>query len=275
MTRRGAVVLGSPIAHSLSPVLHQAAYDALGLTDWTYRAIECTEPELSATLTALDAEGMAGASLTMPLKRAVLPLLTRVDRLAADVGAANTVVFGGVAGEWWGANTDVPGMVTALRAAGVDRPASVSVLGGGATAASAIAAAADLDLRQVTVVARRPEATTELVDVGRRLLVDVDVQPWQRVAEAMSADVVVSTVPAGAADGLVAAVPGRPGLLFDVVYAPWPTALAASWRAAGGSVIGGLELLVAQAAEQVHLMTGREAPVEAMRAAGEAALEHP
>ena len=275
MTRRGAVVLGSPIAHSLSPVLHQAAYDALGLTDWTYRAIECTEPELSATLTALDAEGMAGASLTMPLKRAVLPLLTRVDRLAADVGAANTVVFGGVAGEWWGANTDVPGMVTALRAAGVDRPASVSVLGGGATAASSIAAVAELDLRQVTVVARRPEATTELVDVGRRLLVDVDVQPWQRVAEAMSADIVVSTVPAGAADGLVAAVPGRPGLLFDVVYAPWPTALAASWRAAGGSVIGGLELLVAQAAEQVHLMTGREAPVEAMRAAGEAALEHP
>jgi len=275
MTRRGAVVLGSPIAHSLSPVLHQAAYDALGLTDWTYRAIECTEPELSATLTALDAEGMAGASLTMPLKRAVLPLLTRVDRLAADVGAANTVVFGGVAGEWWGANTDVPGMVTALRAAGVDRPASVSVLGGGATAASAIAAAADLDLRQVTVVARRPEATTELVDVGRRLLVDVDVQPWQRVAEAMSADIVVSTVPAGAADGLVAAVPGRPGLLFDVVYAPWPTALAASWHGAGGSVIGGLELLVAQAAGQVHLMTGREAPVEAMRAAGEAALEHP
>jgi len=275
MTRRGAVVLGSPIAHSLSPVLHQAAYDALGLTDWTYRAIECTEPELSATLTALDAEGMAGASLTMPLKRAVLPLLTRVDRLAADVGAANTVVFGGVAGEWWGANTDVPGMVTALRAAGVDRPASVSVLGGGATAASAIAAAADLDLRQVTVVARRPEATTELVDVGRRLLVDVDVQPWQRVAEAMSADIVVSTLPAGAADGLVAAVPGRPGLLFDVVYAPWPTALAASWHGAGGSVIGGLELLVAQAAGQVHLMTGREAPVEAMRAAGEAALEHP
>jgi len=275
MTRRGAVVLGSPIAHSLSPVLHQAAYDALGLTDWTYRAIECTEAQLSATLTALDAEGMAGASLTMPLKRAVLALLTRVERLAAEVGAANTVVFGGVAGEWWGANTDVPGMVTALRAAGVDRPASVSVLGGGATAASSIAAVAELDLRQVTVVARRPEATTELVDVGRRLLVDVDVQPWQRVAEAMSADVVVSTVPAGAADGLVAAVPGRPGLLFDVVYAPWPTALAASWRAAGGSVIGGLELLVAQAAEQVHLMTGREAPVEAMRAAGEAALEHP
>lgn len=275
MTRRGAVVLGSPIAHSLSPVLHRAAYDALGLTDWTYRAIECTEAELSATLTALDAAGMAGASLTMPLKRAVLPLLTRVERLAADVGAANTVVFGGVAGEWWGANTDVPGMVTALRAAGADRPGSVTVLGGGATAASAIAAAAELDLRQVTVVARRPEATTDLVDVGRRLHVDVDVQPWQSAAEAMSADILVSTVPAGAADGLAAALPGRPGLLFDVVYAPWPTALAAAWSAAGGSVIGGLDLLVAQAAGQVHLITGLEPPVEAMRAAGEAALEHP
>lgn len=275
MTRRGAVVLGSPIAHSLSPVLHRAAYDALGLTDWTYRAIECTEAELSATLTALDAAGMAGASLTMPLKRAVLPLLTRVERLAADVGAANTVVFGGVAGEWWGANTDVPGMVTALRAAGADRPGSVTVLGGGATAASAIAAAAELDLRQVTVVARRPEATTDLVDVGRRLHVDVDVQPWQSAAEAMSADILVSTVPAGAADGLAAALPGRPGLLFDVVYAPWPTALAAAWSAAGGSVIGGLDLLVAQAAGQVHLITGLEPPVEAMRAAGEAALELP
>jgi shikimate dehydrogenase len=126
----------------------------------------------------------------------------------------------------------------------------------------------------VTVVARRPDATTDLVDVGRRLLVDVDVQPWQSAADAMSADVVVSTVPAGAADGLVKALPGRPGLLFDVVYAPWPTALATAWSAAGGSVIGGLELLVAQAAGQVHLMTGREAPVEAMRAAGEAALEH-
>lgn len=274
MTRRGAVVLGSPIAHSLSPVLHQAAYDALGLTDWTYRAIECTAAELSATLTALDAEGMAGASLTMPLKRAVLPLLTRVERLAADVAAANTVVFGAVAGVWWGANTDVPGMVAALRAAGVDRPGSVTVLGGGATAASAIAAAAALDLRRVTVVARRPDATTDLVDVGRRLLVDVDVQPWQSATDAMSADILVSAVPAGAADGLVKALPGRPGLLFDVVYAPWPTALAAAWSAAGGSVIGGLELLVAQAAGQVHLMTGREAPVEAMRAAGEAALEH-
>src|SRR5436305_11386162 len=141
MARRGAAVLGSPIAHSLSPVLHQAAYAVLGLDDWTYRAVDCTEAQLPETLRALEAEGLAGVSLTMPLKRAVLPLLARVERLAADVGAANTVLFGGLTGDWWGANTDVPGMVGVLRGAGADRPASVTVLGGGATAASAVAAA--------------------------------------------------------------------------------------------------------------------------------------
>jgi shikimate dehydrogenase len=270
--RRGAAVLGSPIGHSLSPVLHRAAYDALGLADWTYRAVECAEHQLLDTLRALDGEGMAGASLTMPLKRAVLPMLTSSERLASDVGAANTVVFGGVDGEWWGANTDVPGIVRTLEAEGVDHPASLTVLGGGATAASAVAAAAQLSVPGVTLVARRPEAAAHLVDMGERMLVAVDVRPWEAVAEAMAADVVVSTVPAGAADALVEAVPARPGLLFDVVYAPWPTALAIRWNGAGGRVVGGLALLVAQAAGQVRLMTGLEPPVAVMRAAGEAAL---
>lgn len=270
MTRRGAAVLGSPIAHSLSPVLHRAAYDALGLSDWTYRAVECTAADLASTLRALDAEGLAGASLTMPLKRDVLPLLAKVERLAADVGAANTVVFGGVAGEWWGANTDVPGIVDALRDAGVVRPAAFTILGAGATAASAIAAAAALSVPEVVIVARRPEAAEALETVGHRLMVAVRSVPWKEPADALSAPVVVSTVPAGVTDEL--APPADPGLLFDVVYAPWPTALAAAWTRAGGQVVGGLELLVAQAGEQVRLMTGHEAPVAAMRAAGEAAL---
>jgi shikimate dehydrogenase len=274
MRRQGAAVLGSPIAHSLSPVLHRAAYDALGLADWTYRAVECTEEGLAATLRALEAEGLAGVSLTMPLKRAVLPLLARVERLAADVGAANTVLFGGVEGDWWGANTDVPGMTTALRAAGVGRPRSFTVLGAGATAASALAAAAALSVREVVVVARRPEALADLVAVGERLAVAVSGRRWTEAAGAMRADVVVATVPAGAADALGREIPAAPGLLFDVVYAPWPTVLAAAWAAAGGAVVGGLDLLVAQAGEQVRLMTGREAPVAAMRAAGEAALLH-
>jgi shikimate dehydrogenase len=272
VTRSGAAVLGSPIAHSLSPALHRAAYDALGLVGWTYRAVECDEERLAATLRALEAEGLAGVSLTMPLKRAVLPLLARVERLAADVGAANTVLFGGVDRDWWGANTDVPGMVAALRAAGVTRPRSLTVLGAGATAASAIAAAAALSVREVVVVARRPEALTDVVAVGERLAVAVEGRGWAEAAGAIRADVVVSTVPAGAADPLADVVPGAPGLLFDVLYAPWPTALAEAWAGTGGDVVGGLDLLVAQAAEQVRLMTGREAPIAAMRAAGEAAL---
>jgi shikimate dehydrogenase len=275
VTRRGAAVLGSPIAHSLSPVLHQAAYDALGLTDWSYRAVECREDDLLAVLRSLEAEGLAGASLTMPLKRAVLPLLSRTDRVAAEVGAANTVLFGGVAGEWWGGNTDVAGMVEVLRAHGVSRGSSYLVLGGGATAASAVAAAAAVGVQQVTVVARRPEAAAEVAQVGARLMVPVDVRPWAEAADGLAAAVVLSTVPAGATDGLVAALPSRPKLLFDVVYAPWPTPLAGAWAAAGGAVAGGLELLVAQAAEQVRLMTGKEPPVAAMRAAGEAALGRP
>jgi shikimate dehydrogenase len=272
VTRSGAAVLGSPIARSLSPALHRAAYDALGLTDWTYRAVECTEAGLAQTLRGLEAEGLAGASLTMPLKRAVLPLLARVERLAADVGAANTVLFGGIAGDWWGGNTDVPGMVDVLRAAGVTRSQSFTVLGGGATAASAVAAAAALSVREVVIVARRPEALADLIAVGERLTVAVDGRGWTEAAGAMTADVVVSTVPAGAADALADAVPAAPGLLFDVVYAPWPTALAGAWATAGGQVVGGLDLLVAQAAEQVRLMTGQEAPIAVMWAAGAAAL---
>jgi shikimate dehydrogenase len=272
-TRHGAAVLGSPIGHSLSPVLHTAAYAALELSDWHYRAIECDVGRLGATLADLDAEGLAGVSLTMPLKRAVLPMLARCDRVAADVGAANTVLFGGIAGDWWGANTDVAGMVAALRAGGVVAVDSVCVLGGGATAASALAALRELGAAAATVYARRPAAVGELADAAGRLGVAITIEPFTAAAAVTEAALVIATTPAGATDDLADQLPDRVrGVLFDVVYAPWPTSLAAAWAARGGRVIGGLELLVAQAAEQVRLMTGAEPPVDAMRAAGAAAL---
>ncbi|MDQ1706557.1 MAG: shikimate dehydrogenase [Frankiaceae bacterium] len=272
-TRHGAAVLGSPIGHSLSPVLHTAAYAALELSDWHYRAIECDVGRLGATLADLDAEGLAGVSLTMPLKRAVLPMLARCDRVAADVGAANTVLFGGITGEWWGANTDVAGMVAALRAGGVVAVDSVCVLGGGATAASALAALRELGAAAATVYARRPAAVGELADAAGRLGVAITIEPFTAAAAVTEAALVIATTPAGATDDLADQLPDRVrGVLFDVVYAPWPTSLAAAWAARGGRVIGGLELLVAQAAEQVRLMTGAEPPVDAMRAAGAAAL---
>lgn len=272
--RRGGAVLGSPIAHSLSPVLHLAAYVSLGLDGWRYRAIECDEKALSDVLRALDAEGLAGASLTMPLKRAVLPMLARVDDVTDTVGAANTVLFGDVAGDWQGANTDVPGMVAALRRAGVPEASAPCVLGAGATAASALAALAGLGAEAVDVVARRPEAVDELTVVATRLGLRLSAHPWERALPALAdADVVVSTTPAGATDAIAGGLGERmSGVLFDVVYVPWPTALAAAWSGHGGRVVGGLELLVQQAAVQVELMTGRPAPVDAMREAGEAAL---
>jgi shikimate dehydrogenase len=185
------------------------------------------------------------------------------------------VLFGGVDGDWYGANTDVPGMVAALRGAGVDRAGSALVLGGGATAASAIAALAELAVGEVTVFLRRPEAAVELSAVAERVgMPSPSVASYSVAGPRLGeADLVVSTAPTGAADALVADLPGRvTGVLFDVVYAPWPTALAQAWSARGGGVVGGLELLVEQAALQVELMTGQLPPTDVMRAAGTAAL---
>jgi shikimate dehydrogenase len=274
-SRRGAAVLGSPIAHSLSPVLHQAAYNELGLTDWTYQAVECTAADLADALSQLDTEGLAGASLTMPLKRAVMPLLASVDDAARTVGAANTVIFGAGGSGWSGSNTDVPGMVAALKPAmgGIAEGQTAVVLGAGATAASAIAAIARFPFKGVVGYARRPEVAAALEPLAHSLALDFEVRPWDDIEAAADAPLVISTTPAGASGALAAALGSAPGVLFDVIYSPWPTPLATAWQAAGGVVIGGLELLVEQAALQVELMTGRTAPVDAMRAAGYAVLQ--
>lgn len=276
--RRGGAVLGKPIGHSLSPVLHRAAYDALGLDEWTYQAIECDEASLAATLRDLDAQGMAGVSLTMPLKRDVVPLLAEPDDLVTAVGTANTVLFT-AAGRWRGANTDVPGMVAALRPvqAQLDDGQLAVVLGSGATAASAVAAIAAIGFAEVEVFARRPEAAIELRGLAAELGLGFSVRPWSEVSAAASARLVISTTPAGSTEALAGALakggrPFVPGVLFDVIYAPWPTPLAAAWEGAGGSVVGGIELLIEQAALQVGLMTGVDAPIDAMRAAGRAAV---
>ncbi len=269
MTRQAAV-LGSPIAHSLSPTLHRAAYQRLGLGDWRYAAVEVDEAALPAFLAGLDAS-WAGLSLTMPLKRAVIPLLAQVSEVATSVRAVNTVLPAD--GGWRGENTDVPGMVAALAERGVRRVASAAVLGGGATAASAIAALATVS-DEVVVYARGPERAAQARACGERVGVAVRPVEWEHAERALTAPLVVSTVPAGGADPLAALVrrAGGVGALFDVVYHPWPTPLAAAWEQAGGLVLSGLDLLVHQAALQVRLMTGLAAPLAAMRAAGEREL---
>jgi shikimate dehydrogenase len=274
-----AAVMGSPIDHSLSPYLHRAAYQAMGLGGWSYEAFECDEARLPGLLRELgpvrgqvpgDEDTWAGLSLTMPLKRAVLPLLDTVSELAVEVGGANTVVFRD--GRRHGDNTDVYGIEQALAEAGVAAPRSATVLGGGATAASALAALRNLGLFSATLLVREPARAGETAEVAERLGVALAVETFDKLDALTRVDLVVSTLPGGAADMFAARLAGVPAL-FDVVYSPWPTGTAAAVRAAGGTVVGGFAMLLHQAVRQVELMTGRtDVPVEAMRAAGEAEI---
>jgi shikimate dehydrogenase len=268
-----AAVLGSPISHSLSPVLHRAAYRALGLTGWTYDAVECDEAGLPALLNGFG-QDWAGLSLTMPLKRAVLPLLDTAEPLVADVGGANTVIF--AAGARHGHNTDVPGMITALAAAGVSGSGPVLLLGAGATACSALAAVRALGAGEVTVAVRDPERAAGLLAAARRLGMAVRLADFGGPAPASSWHLLISTVPAGAADGYAEQILRGdlvPAAVLDVVYHPWPTRLAAAAEHTGAGLVLGFELLLHQAARQVELMTARTPPTAAMRRAGQAELQ--
>ncbi|MFE6363519.1 shikimate dehydrogenase [Streptomyces sp. NPDC057806] len=269
---RRAAVLGSPIAHSLSPVLHRAAYEQLGLTGWTYDRYEVDEAALPGFFSELGPE-WAGLSLTMPLKRAVIPLLDEISETARSVEAVNTVVFT-EDGRRTGDNTDIPGMVAALRERGIEQVDSAAILGAGATASSALAALARVCTGEVVAYVRSAARAAEMRQWGERLDVEVRTADWADAAEALRAPLVVATTPAGATDELASAVPERPATLFDVLYDPWPTPLAARWSMFGGAVVSGLDLLVHQAVLQVEQMTRRTpAPLDAMRKAGEHALD--
>lgn len=265
MARRAAV-LGKPISHSLSPVIHNAGYRAAGLTGWSYSAIECAEAELPDLVAGLGAE-WAGLSLTMPLKEVGLAVAGEISPVAAAVGAANTLVRR-PDGSWYADNTDVRGMVEVLRAAGVPAGATVTVLGAGGTARAALAAAVQLQAERVTVVARRSAAIDELRPVARKLGISLVPADWTDAPKQAIADVVISTVPKGVADPLAGQISWLPStVLFDALYDPWPTPLAADARDAGCRIVSGLDLLLAQAVGQFEHFTGVTAPVAAMRTA--------
>lgn len=272
-----AAVLGSPIAHSLSPVLHRAAYRALGLRDWRYAAHEVDEEGFLPFVAGLD-ETWRGLSLTMPLKEVAFEVAADISPTALATGAINTLVRRET-GEWDAHNTDVHGVVAALGGSLRDAaaaPRSATVLGSGATARSAIAALAELGVRHVRLAVRaavRPATTRIAADLGLQVE-QVSLERW-----AERGGLVVSTLPAGAGAAAAAVLDGHrldghrlEGTLLDVVYADWPTPLAVAAAAAGLTVVPGLDMLVHQAAEQVRLMTGREAPLQAMLAAGRQAV---
>ena len=265
-----AAVCGKPIAHSLSPVVHSAGYAAGGLFDWAYSAIECAAAELPDLVRGLG-DQWAGLSLTMPLKEAGLAVADVATPAATAIGAANTLVHR-PDGSWLADNTDAPGILRVLTDAGLGDHPSITVLGGGGTARAALAAAASLGAPVVDVVIRRASALAELEPVAAAVGITVRGVSWEALAggaPAGGADAIISTVPKGAADGLAGALPWRAGtVLFDAIYDPWPTPLAAAATERGVRVVSGLDLLLAQALGQFEQFTGvRPAPEAAMRAA--------
>jgi shikimate dehydrogenase len=265
-----AAVLGHPISHSKSPALHLAAYEKLGI-DISYTAVDLTEEALPEFMRQVRSQnGWRGLSVTMPLKTAMVSEVDDIRGVAAVLGVVNTVAFeeSGNAVRSVGYNTDVAGIVNAVRNAGVAPAPTAVVLGGGGTAASAVAALKDLgtDYAQVFVrdTGRAAEARASAAGVGVR----VDVRPLAEAAvPAASADVVISTLPPRAADGLAGELAGMhartAGVLLDVAYDPWPSRIASVWQDGGGSVVPGLEMLLYQAVEQVRLFSRRGEEVNA------------
>jgi shikimate dehydrogenase len=259
-------VLGRPIAHSLSPVMHRAAYASLGL-DWTYAAHDVGIDELPAFVAGLD-DSWRGLSLTMPLKRAVLPLLDEVSAVASQVGAVNTVVR--ERGRLIGDNTDVGGAVAALAEAGCTSAPSAVVVGAGATAESVLVALQQLGLERLHVVARDAGRAAPLVTAAQSAGVLATAGPLDGVAPA--ADLLVSTVPGSAGVVLPDALVGAAAVVFDVAYDPWPSPLLARVAGSGATTVDGLALLTHQAVLQVELMTGSLVPAALLRSAALEAL---
>ncbi|MBY6366251.1 shikimate dehydrogenase [Rhodococcoides corynebacterioides] len=262
---RRAAVLGSPVTHSKSPVLHRAAFAALGLTDWTYDRIECTADGLAPLLDSFGPEWV-GVSVTMPGKFAALAYATERTARADAVGSANTLVR--TADGWRADCTDVDGVTGALGTVGVTdlTGASVVVIGAGGTSRPALAAAADLGAASVTVISRDRGRAAGALDCADRCGLDAR---WSAIDDAALATVladaaaVISTVPAAGA-AAVAPAAGGVRVLLDAIYDPWPTPLGAAVTDAGGVVVGGLQMLLHQAFGQTEQFTGRPAPREVM-----------
>lgn len=258
-------VLGSPIAHSLSPAMHRAAYAALGL-DWRYDAFEVEEDELRGFVATLG-DDVRGLSLTMPLKRVALDLVDTVDPVAELIGAANTMLFE-PDGSRSAHNTDVPGLVNAFAEHGITAAETAVVLGGGATAASTLAALRGMRVTEVTVVVRDIAKADRLLDLAAELGLRTSVADFSQVEQIGGFDLCVSTLPGGAVDPWAEHFAAVAPVVFDVAYDPWPTKLAIAAHRIGTELLNGLDLLVHQATLQVGMMTGKSpAPLAAMRSA--------
>ena len=266
-----AAVIGSPIQHSLSPFLHQAAYRDLGL-NIDYRRIEITKETIGSFLASWP-EGLVGLSVTMPLKQVIIPLLSQVDGLAKAVGAVNTVVPfpGGITA---GFNTDVYGLVTAIKETKGREfsPERAVIVGSGATASSALAALGELQAGQINLLARRVSGAGNAVQAATRLGIDPGYMPLaagEKARETLqAADLIISTVPRAVLDDFYQTISFNPKqTVLDIVYDPWPSELVKQASRSGATIISGKVMLLHQALMQVKLFTSRTPNLEAMRTA--------
>jgi shikimate dehydrogenase len=263
--RTQLAVLGSPIAHSKSPAIHRAAYAVLGL-DWSYEAVDVAGSGLAEFVESRDSS-WRGLSLTMPLKRDILPLLSSREALVGTVGGANTGLFSEQGPR--GFNTDVQGVVESFRAVGVESLDYVQLLGAGATAASVLVAVASMGAGKVAVNARDTAKASSLVALGESLGVAVVVRGWGMQDRSLIApDAIISTLPGGENDMVFAEPIRERSVLFDVAYDPWPSDLAKAWTAVSGTVISGLDLLVNQAVGQVRIFVNGDQAVPLQNEAG-------
>ena len=259
-----AAVLGSPISHSLSPALHNAAYEELGI-DIEYTAIDTAIEALAQRISELSDDDV-GYSLTMPLKRDVLTLVSEWSPLVEQTGCANTV-YRNSQGKWALENTDIFGITNTIRQAGIEAIECATIIGSGATGRSALSALADLGVREVTCIARNRVSAERIRSQGDALGIRVE---WADLAQGISfaGEVVISTVPSGAQGQIMGNISAQQRLpvLLDISYNPWPSVLARYWKEnGGGEALSGIEMLLWQASAQVELFTGLPAPIDAMR----------
>ncbi len=245
-----AAVLGSPIAHSLSPALHMAAYKHLGITG-EYTAIEVLPADLKDFIDSRDSS-WTGFSLTMPLKESVMSIADVLDPLVVQVACANTLIRKD--DSWSAYSTDVSGFRHSILNKGAATCKSVSIIGSGATARAA-AAAVDETGRVIHVVHRNPDRCQAMKSAAPKS--EIIFHPWESALP--MADITINTTPSGAADVFVHTLSSKVhGIFFEALYKPWPTPLLAKWRSLGGESIDGLDLLVHQGVDQISLMTGIE-----------------
>jgi len=248
---KGAI-LGFPVEHSLSPLLHKEAFKFLGITG-QYTRSEVPSQTLASYFASYDL-AFDYFSLTMPLKEEALTLPVEVDPLASRIQSANTLYRRD--GQWHLTSTDGAGLNAALKNAGYEKFQRVLVLGAGGTA-RAVVGALDGAAREIVVLGRtstRREVLESAITTSK-----FEYQRWNDSPDFSQYDLVVNTTPAGAADLLADSLSaGSCSLLFDVIYKPWPTVLASRWSDSGGTVINGLELLLYQGISQLSLVLNRE-----------------